>query len=160
MDRYLGQHHQPVCDALTGQAVDQATTEYVLEMRRAFEDLRQVAAQLAGLLVLAASGSQCAGPHHPMLTSAAQLHQEAVDAVRHARVPPGAHRHHQHLLGAAEFLHRALRAAGSGISIDPVLIPLRTAYDNLQKASAGLPGFSMVTFELGCCGRPPGSDAV
>ncbi len=143
-----------------GKGIDQPTTEYVLETRRAFEDLRQVAAQLAGLLVLAASGSQCAGPHHPMLTSAAQLYLEAVDAVRHVRVPPGARSRHQHLLEAAEFLHCALRAAGSGIAIDPVLIPLRAAYDHLQKAAADLPGFSMVTFELGCCGAASRSKVV
>jgi hypothetical protein len=123
----------------------------VLATRRPFEDLRQVAAQLAGLLVLAAAGSQSAGPHHPMLTSAAQLHSEAVDALHHASVPPQARKHHGHLIDAAAALHTALVAAQTGIAIDPVLVPLRAAYDDLQLASTSLPGFPMVTFDLACC---------
>ena len=38
--------------------VDDATAEYIVENQKCFEDLKQVAAQLAGLLVLAAAGSK------------------------------------------------------------------------------------------------------
>lgn len=134
-----------------GQDPDTPTTAYILATRRPFEDLRQIAAQLAGLLVLAASGSQSAGPHHPMLTSAAQLYSEAAGALHHASVPPQARRHHHHLRDAADALHTALLAAQTGIAVDPVLIPLRAAYDHLQLASTSLPGFPMVTFDLACC---------
>jgi hypothetical protein len=141
MDRHLRQHSEPVRDAVAA---------YVLATRRQFEDLRQVAAQLAGLLVLAASGSPSAGPHHPMLTSAAQIYNEAVEALHDAGVPPQARKHHLHLRNAAGALRTALLAAQTGIAIDPVLVPLRAAYDHLQLASTSLPGFPMVTFDLAC----------
>jgi hypothetical protein len=147
MDRYLGQHPQPV-----RAAVDDETAAYILETRRGFEDLREVAVQLAGLLVLVASGSQSAGPHHPILSSAAQLYQNTLETVHHARVPPSAREHHQGLLHAAAALGNAIAAAQSGLAIDPVLIPLRAAYGHLQRASNALPGFPMVAFDVGCCG--------
>jgi hypothetical protein len=147
MDRYFRKHSEPV-----RAAVDDETAAYILEARRHFEDLRQVSAQLAGLMVLTAAGSQCTGPHHPMLDSAARLHEEASEAVRRARVPQRARRHHLLLLDAAESLAGALAAAQSGLAIDPVLVPLRAAYGQLQQASNELPGFPMVTFEQGCCG--------
>ncbi len=147
MDRYIGKHAQPVRDA-----IDDQTAAYIIEARRQFENLRQVSAQLAGLMVLAAAGSQSAGPHHPMLESAARLHEETRDAVARACVPRRARRHHLFLLAAAESLAGALRAAESGIALDPVLVPLRAAYAQLQQASKELPGFPMVAFEQGCCG--------
>jgi hypothetical protein len=148
MDRYLGQHAQPV-----RAAVDDETAAYILATRRGFEDLRQVAAQLAGLLVLAASGSQSAGPHHPMLTSATDLYRNALETMHQARVPQSAREHHQDLLHAAAALGRAIRGAQTGLAIDPVLIPLRAAYGHLQMASNILPGFPMVAFDHGCCAR-------
>jgi hypothetical protein len=148
MDRYLRQHSQPV-----RAAVDDETAAYILETRRGFEDLRQVAAQLAGLLVLAASGSQSAGPHHPMLTSAAEIYRNALEIVHRTRVPVSARAHHQDLIQAAAALNRAIVAAQSGLAIDPVLVPLRAAYGHLQRASTALPGFPIIAFEQGCCAR-------
>jgi hypothetical protein len=148
MDRYLGQHPQPL-----RAAVDDEAAAYILETRRGFEDFRQVAAQLAGLLVLAASGSQSAGPHHPILTSAAELYRNALETLHRARVPLSAHMHHESLLHAAAALGRAIQGAQSGLAIDPVLIPLRAAYGHLQLASNALPGFPMVAFDQGCCAR-------
>lgn len=146
MDRYFRKHTEPV-----RASVDDETAAYIVEARRQFEDLRQVSAQLAGLMVLAAAGSECAGPHHPMLTSARRLHEEAREALERARVPEPAGRHHDYLLAAAKALEGALAAAQSGLAIDPVLIPLRAAYGELQRASNELPGFPMVAFEHGCC---------
>jgi hypothetical protein len=134
-------------------ALDDDTAAYILETRRSFEDLRQVAAQLAGLLVLAAAGSKSAGPHHPMLDAAEQLYQEAIEGIHCARATARAGRHHRCLLLAAAALRNALSAARSSLEIDPVLIPLRAAYDQLQRASNELPGFEMVAFDQGCCGR-------
>jgi len=147
MDRYLGKQSQSVCDA-----VDDDTAAYILESRKYFEDLRQVASQLAGLLVLAAAGSKSAGPHHPMLDAAEQLFREAVEGIQSTRVTARAGQHHQNLLLAAAALRRALSAANEGMEIDPVLIPVRAAYDHLQRASRELPGFDMVAFDQACCG--------
>jgi hypothetical protein len=153
MDRYFGKYSESV-----RAPVDDQTAAYMVEARRQFEDLRQVSAQLAGLMVLAAAGSDCAGPHHPMLTSARRLHEEASDAVERARVPERARRHHGYLLAAAKSLGSALAAAQTGLAIDPVLIPLRAAYRELQRASNELPGFPMVAFEQGCCGAEASRD--
>ncbi len=77
---------------------DDQTTAYVLHTQPYFEDLKQVAAQLAGLLVLEESG---AAPDHPMLLSARSAYQNAVDGLRATRVPAPARAHHNHLLAAA-----------------------------------------------------------
>jgi hypothetical protein len=136
--------------------LDDDTIAYIIETRRYFEGLRQVSAQLAGLLVLAAAGSKSAGPHHPMLDAAEQLYQEAVEGLHSARVTARAERHRRCLLRAAVALRNALSAAHSSLEIDPVLIPLRAAYDQLQHASNELPGFEMVAFDQACCARKRG----
>lgn len=134
--------------------LDDATVAYVVETRRYFEDLRQVAAQLAGLLVLEAAGARCGMPEHPMLPAAEHLYREASEGIERARVTPRALPHHQHLLDAARAIHMALGAAHHGLAIDPILMPLRAAYQHLQAAGSELPGFEMVSFEQGCCGVP------
>jgi hypothetical protein len=141
-----------------GQLVDDATVAYILENRKHFEDLRQVASQLAGLLVLAAAGSKDALPDHPMLEAGEQLYQGAADGLRRATVPLRARRHHEHLLQATASLGDALaeasrcfRPRGGGLEIDPILHPLRAGYAELERAAATLPGFELVAFERGCC---------
>lgn len=131
--------------------LDDATATYVLETSKAFEDLRQVAAQLAGLLVLEATGARSEMPQHPMLGAAEELFQGAAETVRSARATPLARRHHDHLMQAAADLHCALRAARRSLAVDPILIPLRSAYARLEDASRVLPGFEMVAFGNGCC---------
>jgi hypothetical protein len=153
MDRYFRQHSESVCAAVNEPPVDDATAAYILETRRSFEDLRQVAAQLAGLLVLSAAGSKSAGPDHPIFHSAGQLYRESLDQLRRTRVTPRARKHHRHLLEAAGALAIALEAASRSVAIDPVLAPLRSAYAHLADAARELPGFAMVALEQGCCGR-------
>ena len=135
-------------------SVDDATAAYILETRRCFEDLRQVASQLAGLLVLAASGGKSAAPDHPMLESARRLFEEAEDGLQGARMTERARAHHQALLDACGAMRESLERADASLqSIDPVLLPLRNAYSHLERASRLLPGFEMVSFEHACCAR-------
>lgn len=133
------------------EELDDATAAYVLETHKAFEDLRQVAAQLAGLLVLEAAGARSELPQHPMLSAAEELVREAGETVRSARVTLRAGRHHTHLVQAAADLHCALRAARRRLAVDPILMPLRSAYAQLEAASRELPGFEMVAFGNSCC---------
>ena len=133
--------------------LDDATTAYILETRKAFEDLRQVAAQLAGLLVLEAAGAREV-PDHPMMAAAEELYREALASVQRARVTQRSRRHHDHLVEATAALRRALSSAQQSRDIDPVLIPLRAAYGHLQGAGGELPGFEMVAFAHGCCAVP------
>jgi hypothetical protein len=122
--------------------IDDQTVEYILAAQTWFEDLKQVAAQLAGLLVLSAAG---AAEDHPMRLSAQRVYQSAVDGLRSARVPARARRHHGHLLAASGKLGDALGTKG-----DP-LVFLESAYGELRSASRTLPGFQMISFEHGCC---------
>jgi len=134
--------------------VDGETAAYILHTRRPFEDLRQAAAQIAGILVLNASGANTASPDHPLLRTAAELHRGALEEVHHAKPTPRASRHHRCLLDAGSALAEALAAARQNPEIDPVLVPLRRAYTHLQNGAKTLPGFEMVSFEQGCCGLP------
>jgi hypothetical protein len=127
--------------------IDDRTVAYILVAHSCFEDLKQVAAQLAGLLVLEAAGSKT--PDHPMLASAAQVYWNAADGLRSARVPARAKAHHSHLLAAATQLNEALHGKG-----DPLVL-LESAYAELRSASKTLPGFQMISFERGCCAEAP-----
>jgi len=149
----------PAIETLS-RLVDDATAAYILENQKCFEDLKQVASQLAGLLVLAAAGSKSALPEHPMLEAAQQLFREAADALRRARPTPRAQPHHRHLKQAAGAIGRALNAAvrcfrplGGGLDIDPILLPLRAGYEELERAARALPGFETVAYDRACCGQ-------
>ena len=121
---------------------DDSTTAYVIATQPYFEDLKQVAAQLAGLLVLEGAG---AAADHPMLLSAQAVWRNAVDGLRSTRVPECARVHHGHLIAAARNLSAALQGTGDK------LIPLERSYAELRAASHALPGFPMISFEQGCC---------
>jgi len=142
--------------------IDDRTVAYVVESQPIFEDLRQVAAQLAGLLVLSATGAKTAAPDHPILTSAAQLFDHAADGVERLRysVTERARPHHDDLQRAATALRHAMAATrlelgkpGLAADLDAPLGPLRDAYASLQHAASALPGFQMVAFDQGCCAR-------
>src|SRR5277367_5772258 len=105
--------------------VDDATATYILENQRCFEDLKQVASQLAGLLVLAATGSKEAAPDHPMLGAARELFREADDALRRASPTRRARSHHEHLARAAASIAIALKEADGSLNVDRALVPLR-----------------------------------
>jgi hypothetical protein len=122
--------------------IDDQTTAYILTVHIYFEDLKQVAAQLAGLLVLEAAG---AAPDHPMQASACQAYWNAADGLKSVRVPARARVHHNHLLAAAAKLGGALGGK------DDTLMLLEGAYAELRSASKTLPGFQMISFERGCC---------
>ena len=141
--------------------LDDRTVAYVIESQPMFEDLRQVAGQLAGLLVLAATGAKTAAPDHPMLTSATRLLNHSADGVARVQssVTDRARPHHDNLRGAAAALldaltatHRELGKPPATADLDAALVPLRLGYACLQQATRALPGFQMVAFEQGCCG--------
>ena len=125
--------------------IDDQTVAYTLVAQTCFEDLKQAASQLAGLLVMEAAGSKA--PDHPMLASARQAHLKAADGLRRAQVPAQARNHHRHLTAAAARLNEALQAG-----CDPLPM-LESAYRELRAASHALPGFRMISFERGCCAK-------
>jgi hypothetical protein len=154
--------------------VDDETVAYILDAQKYFEDLRQVAAQLAGLLVLAAAGGKSATPDHPMLEAAERLHKSAEAGIRSLRPTARASAHRDYLSRAAAALECALSSAHShlwrvdqSVGVEPILHPLQAAYDQLRLAGGALPGFEMISFEQACCGpqshathvSPSGHDA-
>jgi hypothetical protein len=143
--------------------IDDQTAAYVLEQSKHFEDLRQVTAQLAGLLVLEAAGANGA-PDHPLLETAEQLFHNAADGIRCARVTVRARQHHHCLLKAIAAVRQALDAAhthvgrrNAQVELDPILAPLRAGYAHLQRAADALPGFDVIGFDRGCCARSKSS---
>jgi hypothetical protein len=132
--------------------IDDATAAYILETQRCFEDLKQVASQLAGWLVLAASGSKEALPDHPALEAAGELYREADDGLRRAHPTERGQQHYDHLARGASAIGAALREVNSRLDVDRVLIPLRAGYTELERAADSLPGFEKVSYDLACCG--------
>jgi hypothetical protein len=150
-----------IVQSVRGQEnIDDETVAYILEAQKHFEDLRQVLAQLAGLLVLAAAGGKSATPDHPMLEAAQRLHGSAAAGIRGLRAPPRASAHRGYLSRASAALECALSStqthlwpAEHGAGADPILRPLQAAYDQLRLAAGALPGFEVISFEQACC-RP------
>jgi hypothetical protein len=145
--------------------LDERTVAYILQTRPPFEDLRQVASQLAGLLVLAASGAKSAAPDHPMLNAARQTFERAADEIRRARPTVRSRSHHRHMLSAIEAIDGALAAAllhlrGDRFAdVEAMLMPLKAGYLQLQEAAGRLPGFELVALNQGCCAHGAGGTA-
>jgi hypothetical protein len=141
----------------TSRAVDDRTATYILDTRKAFDDLRDIASQLAGLLVLAASGARSAGPHHPVLDMSRQTLPGIADGIRRARPTDRARQHHRDLASALECIDVAVRTARRELpstddaAVDRILRPLREGYAHLQNAADRLPGFELIAFARGCC---------
>lgn len=136
--------------------LDDGTLAYVEAAGACFEDLRAVTAQLGGLLLLAASGAQSAGPHHPMLAVAADLLESARDAT--LRLTPRSTRtrhHHEHLVATASTLAEALaRIHATPLDGDGITEPMRllnAAWTELGAASRALPGFDLIDLTGACC---------
>ncbi len=156
----------PVLPAVNPDALDDATFAYITAVQLPFEQLRQAAGQIAGVLVLAVTTKQgTAG--HPMLDLADTARQAAADAVLGRQPPPRGAHHHRHLVLAVRAIAAAIDAArlnrrgSDDTGTDAVLTPLRAGYQELQWAAAVLPGFETVAFSQGCCARhgaapPPG----
>jgi hypothetical protein len=141
------------------RALDDATVAYVLATRRHFDGLRQAASQLAGLLVLAASGARSITQEHAMLDAARRAHTEAAHGLASAVVSARARHHHRHLVEAAQVIGIALERAAESMhdyaagrrDVDGALAPLKAGYRHLQWAASALPGFELIDFQGACC---------
>jgi hypothetical protein len=153
--------HAAFADGLS-QTLDDATIAYVLATRAHFDGLRQAASQLAGLLVLAASGARSVTQEHAMLEAARQAYAEAADGLASVAAPARARHHHHHMSQAAAVIEIALREAGASMhdyaagrrDVDAALAPLKAGYRHLQWAASALPGFELIDFQNACCAAP------
>lgn len=135
--------------------LDDATVAYVLDMGRPFEDLRHVAAQLAGVLFLIAAGSKRATLQHTVLELAGASFERAMEGIKSVAVPARAAHHHSHLREAARLLGATLASCNRNgmlaADMDLIFSSLSEAWDQLSAAAAALPGFEIVAFGQACC---------
>jgi hypothetical protein len=156
----------PPCESVA-VPLDDATLAYAAAMREAFDQLRQMAGQLAGVMVLAVAAKHGAAGH-PMLALAGTALRAAEDAIRSRTPPARGAPHRDHMTRAVERLGAALAAArlhlrADDAATDAVLVPLRAGFRELQWAAGALPGFVVVDFSQGCCARhaaPPATDLI
>jgi hypothetical protein len=139
----------------TPLAFDDAMRRYLAEARPAFDELRDVTSQLAGLMVLAASGAGVATTDHPMWAVATERGWAACEVVRSLRVPPPARHHHRHMVWAAEALGgtiATMREAGTRAGrLNAPLGLLKTAWQEIVHAADALPGFGTIDMQQTCC---------
>jgi hypothetical protein len=135
--------------------IDERVVIYAQTMRKPFDELCRAAAQVAGLLVLAAAGSRASSADHPMLATAAEAYGWANETVRVASVPPAGQHHHLHLSRAASWLGATLQHCRSAphaiLDVDGTLPLLRQCWRELRLATIRLPGFEIVAVEQACC---------
>ena len=168
-----------ICEALDFNAlpgspervenVDGPTAAYILHVQPSFESLRECAAQLAGLMVLAAIDKRGRILDPPILECAISAHCEAEDVLRTVPVPQNAAHYHYHVSLAAERIGEALRIArerssrSDDAALDRMLQILRAGWEEMLSAAGALPGFQVVDFNKSCCAvhrRPaPGQGA-
>lgn len=136
--------------------LDDRTLAYIEDARLAFDQIRKINGQLAGLLVLAATGGRSA-QDHPMFALILSGHDEMRDHLGKLRPTMAAEHHHRHLCRAARALSLAVTAARKVLhrrdetSLDAITEPLRRANQELHWATAALPGFAVVDLRQSCC---------
>lgn len=156
----------PTCEEVAFDSgfdmLDPKVFDYVIAAQPRFDLLRQSAAQLAGLLVLAAAGGRCDGGH-PMLACAREAFGSASDATLGIVPPSGAKHHHHHMIAVVGNMKQAFAAMPAALasrdrtSVDAAYLPLSAAFRQLQQASRCLPGFEVVDFGQGCCAGHAGN---
>ena len=142
-----------------GPPLDEALILYIQRTQPAFDLLRQVEGQFAGLLALAAAGSKAAAANHPIQATAREAFAEASERLREIAPPSGGRHHYHHLSEARKLIGQALEHAEAALrarsdpksNLDAAFEPLQLAHRHLQWAAFALPGFEMVAFSQGCC---------
>ncbi len=129
---------------------------YAIGMQLPFECLRNAAAQLAGVLILAATGSRAGSPDHPIVAVAVDNHQQAVDGMGVVKVPAESRHRHLHMIRASSLIADAVVSFKSVTTwkhsnIDAALSLLIRGWAELRLASASLPGCEIVDLKHACC---------
>lgn len=137
------------------ERAEQAIRAYIKQSRAVFEDLREIATQLAALLVLAAMEDRSACAEHPMFASALQRLDVAIDEASALQPAPLVAHHHRHLMRAVRLFRKTEEAmTGAGRLVGetaPVLALLKSAWQEMVHTSKALPGFHTVDLQQACC---------
>jgi hypothetical protein len=134
---------------------DDSTRRYIERAQIVFDDLRELASQLAALMVLAAAADRTANVDHPMFVVAVQRWSDSQEAVRALRPSALAAHHHLHLSKAARLFGAAIdamRVAGTLVGrSESALGTLKSAWQEMVHTSNALPGFHSVDLQQACC---------
>jgi hypothetical protein len=149
-------------DAVTrdilASSVDDRTIRLLLDVHPAFEGLRTVAGQLAGLLILAAAGASGGRLDGSLLDAARLTYKEIRERVLNLAVEDAIRHVSHHLRQAAEGIEATFttveRESRAGLSFDgtQAFALLKGAYRHLESVSKLTPGFRLVDTSNSCCG--------
>jgi hypothetical protein len=147
-----------VTQDIHASSADDRTIRLLLDVHPAFEGLRTVAGQLAGLLILAAAGASRGRPDGPLLDAARLTYKETRERIRGLAGEDSIRHVRHHLRQAAEGIEATLthveRESRAGLSFDGTraLALLKGAYGHLESVSKLTPGFRLVDTSNSCCG--------
>lgn len=135
---------------------EDGSVAYAIGIQLPFERLRNAAAQLAGVLILATTGNRSASPDHPIVAVAADNHRRAIDGMSAVKVPEGSRHRHLHMVRASSLIAGAVVkfksvATRNGSNVDAALALLVRGWSELRLASASLPGCEIVDLKQACC---------
>lgn len=139
--------------------VDETLLRFVIEVRPAFDLLRDAISQTAAVLVLAASGSAGAAAHPVLAIAKAQACEarERFAALRSINAAQHGRRHfvlaEENLRAALERMaksHQWLGASRRRIDIDETYALLMASQKNLKFAAVALPGLEVVSMSESC----------
>jgi hypothetical protein len=142
------------CDTWVWREVE-ATRQYIDAAQSVFNDLREVAGQLATVVLFAECRLIGAGDN-PLMLTAEQRWFIAQDRSASLRPSPLSAHHHRHLvLAVARFgetiaVLRRLRPSVNGC--EEALRTLSGAWREMLHTSHALPGFDTVDLSQSCCG--------
>lgn len=135
--------------------LDDRTIRYIQVVQPIFDDLRQAACTLAGLLVLAATNARASAVEHPTFHALAEAFRLADDALRGVTPSPAARHFHYHLCCGVVQLSTTIESVFAarlpGGDLGSSLTLLQASWQNIRSASAALPGFSLVDLDDSCC---------
>lgn len=143
---------------ILASSADDKTIRLLLDVHPAFEGLRTVAGQLAGLLILAAAGASGGRLDGSLLDAARLTYKETRERVLNLAVEDSIRHVSHHLRQAAEGIEATFtnveRESRAGLSFDgtQALALLKGAYRHLESVSKLTPGFQLVDTSNSCCG--------
>lgn len=151
---------QPVSAGLPPEELppdlDDRTLDYVLRARPPFDRISRISRQLSGLLILAASGARSA-QGHPMFALIQEAEAGLAGEMAGLCPTDAALHHHRHLCLAARAISHAVTLARRNLHrwdealMDEMTAALRRSNQQLQWATAALPGFAVVDLSQACC---------
>jgi hypothetical protein len=157
-DRSSAQTRDDVTRDILASSADDRTIRLLLDVHPAFEGLRTVASQLAGLLILAAAGASGGRLDGSLLDAARLTYKDTRERVLNLAAEDSIRHVSHHLRQAAKGIEATFanveRESRAGSSFDgtQALALLKGAYGHLESVSKLTPGFRLVDTSDSCCG--------